>query len=78
MTVLFAHGECPERLSARKNARGDTCRVGRVLGVDESVDEDFVDGSQGGFDVFFLFFHIVDDVFEVFSFEVRAPGDAAA
>lgn len=34
-----------------------------------------MDGGRGGVDVFFLLFHVSDDLSEVFSVEVGAPWD---
>ena len=62
--------EAPERGPAGEKTHGDGGGFGGISPVDEGGEEDFVDGTERGEEVFFLFFHIVDEVFKVFALEI--------
>jgi len=66
--------EAPERGSTGEKAHGDGGWFGGVSGMEERREEDFVDCTEGGEEVFFLFFHVFDHVFEVFASEERTTG----
>ena len=67
--------ETPEGGTAGEETHGDGGGVSGVSGVDEGGEEDFVDGTEGGEEVFFLFFHVVDEGFKVFACEVGTAGE---
>lgn len=67
--------ETPEGGPAGEKTHGDGGGFGGVSRVDERGEEDFVDGTERGEEVFFLFFHVVDEVFKVCALEVGTAGE---
>ena len=73
MPVLFSHGKCPQRISSCENACRYARWIGRIFGMNETMNEDFVDRNQWSVDVFLLLFHISNDLSKIFSIKVGAP-----
>jgi len=65
----------PERGATGEETHGDGGGFVGAARVDEGREEDFVDGTEGREEVFFLFFHVVDEGCEFFAFEVGTAGE---